>query len=218
MTISINLCFHGIGTCRQEREPGEAEYWIAEDLFLRVLDTVADRPQVRLSFDDGNRSDIEIGFPALSERGLSADFFVLAGRLDDPKSLDPGELKTLHAAGMRIGSHGWKHVPWQRLEHEQAQREFIDARTALREASGAPIEDAAAPLGRYDRASLGALRRAGYRTVFTSDRFRARSDAWLQPRYSLTARDTIESVTRMLDHSGIREGRNRLASIVKRWR
>ena len=36
--MNIHLCFHGIGTCSTEREPGESRYWIGEDLFLRVLD------------------------------------------------------------------------------------------------------------------------------------------------------------------------------------
>ena len=72
-SMIINICFHGIGTPERELEPGEG----------RVLDQRGHVPRrsstrsptaadVRLSFDDGNASDVEIGLPALRERGLTA--------------------------------------------------------------------------------------------------------------------------------------------------
>lgn len=214
-----NICFHGIGRCEREREPGEAHYWITRDMFHGVLDEVAGRADVRLSFDDGNRSDVDVALPALTARGLTGTFFALAGRLDDPASLTPGDLKALRAAGMDVGSHGWAHIPWRGLTAPEAQRELVEARTALAEAAGSEIRDAALPLGRYDRALLGRIRPLGYRTVFTSDRFRAREGSWLQARYSVTAEDTIASVRRVLDGGDrLQRMRNGLASRVKRLR
>lgn len=215
----VNICFHGIGECVQEREPGEARYWMKEDVFLRVLDIVADRPDVRLSFDDGNRSDADIALPALRERGLTATFFPLAGRLDDAASLGAEDLRALQGAGMSIGSHGWDHVPWRGLSPADADREFVAARTTLAEAAETEITEAAFPLGRYDRSALRRLKSAGYRTVYTSDRFRARPRSWLQARYSVTSADTVETVTRIVRGGpGLHEARNLLASAVKRMR
>lgn len=215
----INLCFHGIGTVDREREPGESRYWVTEDCFLRILDEVTEHPHVRLSFDDGNRSDVEVALPALRERGLCASFFALAGRLDDAASLSPPDLRGLRTAGMTIGSHGWTHVPWRGLGDDDAQRELIDARSILAEASAGAVQDAALPLGRYDRGLLGRLEHAGYRTVYTSDRFPARSASWLQARYSVTASDTVDSIRSVLaGRPGVRDARNVLASAVKRLR
>lgn len=217
--MNINLCFHGIGTIDRERESGEARYWVTESNFARILDEVSERPQVRLSFDDGNRSDLAVALPALRERGLNASFFALAGRLDDPASLSPADLRELRGAGMTIGSHGWTHAPWRGLGDEQARRELIDARTVLAEASAGAIEDAALPLGRYDRRLLRRLRSAGYRNVYTSDRLPARSSEWLQARYSVTADDTAESIRAVVTHrTDVRDARNLLASAVKRIR
>lgn len=217
--MRINLCFHGIGTPRQEREPGEARYWISRETFKAVLDLVVDHPSTRLSFDDGNASDIEIGLPALRERGLSATFFALAGRLEDPASLDRESLVSLRSAGMAIGSHGWSHIPWRGLDGPGRVRELVEARQVLAEASGGEVTAAALPLGRYDRRLLGQLRETGYRTVYTSDRFPARPGSWLQARYSLTAGDTVGSIRELLTRPpGIREGRNLAASLVKRTR
>ncbi|KFF60734.1 glycosyl transferase family 2 [Cryobacterium sp. MLB-32] len=214
-----NLCFHGIGNIVRERETGESRYWVTEDLFLRILDEVHDNPLVRLSFDDGNHSDVAIAFPALRERELRASFFALAGRLDDPASLSSSDLTELRSAGMAIGSHGWTHVPWRGLSDDEARTELVDARTALAEASGGEIDDAALPLGRYDRQLLGRLGRVGYRTVYTSDRLPARSSSWIQARYSVTANDTLESIRSVITHRpGVRDVRNLLASRVKRIR
>lgn len=215
----INVCFHGIGVCKREREPGESRYWMKEDVFRGVLDGVAGREDVGLSFDDGNRSDVDVALPALQERGLTATFFPLAGRLDDSASLDAGDLRSLHAAGMAIGSHGWAHVPWRGLDPSQARREFIDARTVLEEAAGTRITEAAMPLGRYDRRALRGLKSAGYGTVYSSDRFPARPGSWLQARYSVTSDDTVDSVLAVVRHRpGLADARSLAKSLVKRVR
>lgn len=217
--MNIHLCFHGIGNCSVEREPGESRYWITEDFFLRILDQLSGLPDVELSFDDGNKSDVEVALPALRERGLGATFFALAGRLDDPVSLSGADLSALREGGMRIGSHGWRHVPWRGLSEAEAKREFLDARLALEEASGSPVLTAAMPLGQYEHASLRRLRTAGYRAVYTSDRFPSRPSSWMQARYSVTADDTLESILTILRARPARqEARNMLASLVKRIR
>lgn len=215
----IHLCFHGIGTAPAEREPGESRYWVAEALFLRVLDDVGQLPWVSLSFDDGNRSDAAVALPALRERGLTATFFALAGRLDDPASLSPHDLRELADAGMRIGTHGWHHRSWRQLTDAAARRELVDARIALSEASGTDITEAALPLGQYDRAALARLRAASYRAVYTSDRYPARERAWLRPRYSIAVDDTLDSVRRIAAGRPVpRAARNAFASAVKRLR
>ena len=180
----VNVCFHGIGAPQRRLEPGEDAYWISRDVFLGVLDRVAGRGDVRLSFDDGNSSDVEIALPALLERGLRASFFVVAGRLDRPGSLSRDDVRRLHEAGMTIGNHGMSHRPWRGLDPARRREELVTARTVLQDVTGSRVHDAALPLGRYDR------------TVQTSDRRWARSDHWLQPRYSIRSGDTVESVER----------------------
>ena len=220
MPTTVNVCFHGIGTPARELEPGEAPYWVTESEFLRILDLLAARDDVRLSFDDGNASDVEIGLPALRERGLDATFFALAGRLDEPGSLSGDDLRALVGAGMTIGSHGMDHVPWRGLSPADVTRELAAARALLAEASGTPIREAALPLGRYDRTTLGHLRRLGYTAVHTSDRRTARAGAWLQPRHSVRAGDTAESVARdVLTPPGLpARVRGTAVGLVKRWR
>lgn len=190
----INICFHGIGTPQRELEPGEDRYWIGADLFHAVLDEVRAWPSVRISFDDGNTSDVRIGLPALLERDLTADFFVLAARLDAAGSLDEEAVRELRRNGMGIGSHGMWHRPWRGMDRATAHQELVVARERLTAVAGAAVDTAACPLGRYDRELLGAMKKLGYRRVFTSDRRPARAGAWLQPRYSVRRDDTPESL------------------------
>ena len=215
----VHLCFHGIGVPAREREPGESRYWVSRDLFLRAVDEAAGRPDVRLSFDDGNASDVETALPALRERGLRATFFPLAGRLGDADSVDQTALRRLVSGGMDVGSHGWSHMPLRGLTDAQARRELYDARARLQEAAGCRITALALPLGRYDRVLLARLRAAGYSRVLTSDRRPARDTAWLQHRYSIGADDTVDTVRSILDtRPSMRSARNALAGVAKRMR
>lgn len=190
----INICFHGIGTPRRELEPGEAPYWVSHAEFISILDEVMSWPRVVLSFDDGNASDVELALPALLERGLRADFFVLAGRLGAEGSLSEDQVRELVRQGMTVGSHGMWHRPWRGMEPETRDEELVRARDRIAEAAGASVDTAACPLGRYDRRLLSDLRRLGYTRVYTSDRRVARADGWLQPRHSVRAGDTPESL------------------------
>lgn len=194
----FNLCFHGIGSPGRPLEPGAAVYWIDERTYLDVLDLVVDRSDVRLSFDDGNRSDVAVGLPGLVDRGLTAEFFVLAGRIDEPGSLSADDLRTLTAAGMTIGSHGWHHESWRDARGDRMNDEFVRARTTIADVVGRPVTSVACPLGLYDRRVLGELRREGYSKVMTSDRAIARAGSWLQPRFSLRAGDDASSIAEVL--------------------
>lgn len=216
---ALNVCFHGIGEPVRTLELGEDRYWIAPDQYLSILDSLVGR-DVRISFDDGNLSDVLIGLPGLVDRGLTATFFVLAGRLGQTGSLDADHVAQLQANGMRIGTHGMDHRPWAGLEGPDRRRELVDARNILRATTGDEISEAALPLGRYDRELLRDLRGLGYTAVFTSDRRWARSGAWLQPRFSVRREDTAESLWRaVLARPSVPVRIKREAvGVIKRWR
>lgn len=212
----VNLCFHGIGTPQRPLEAGEAPYWVTVDLFEEVLDLAAEDPTIRLSFDDGNASDAEIALPALTERRLTATVFPLAGRLDTPGSLGRDALRAMRSSGIAIGSHGMNHVPWDRLASRQIDDELVRARELIAEAIDAPIDEAALPLGRYGRRTLGLLRHAGYVRVYSSDRRHADPGSWFQPRYSIRGSDSIDDVRRLVDFSRTRQLSNAARSWFKR--
>lgn len=190
MVRTAILNFHGLGKPGRALEPGEDRFWIARDAYRRILDAVAARgsgPEIAITFDDGNLSDLEIGAPELEARGLTATFFVLAGRLDTAGSLASADLRALIARGHRIGLHGHDHVDWRGLDAAGRVREYDTARAMLAVAARAPIDQAAIPFGRYDRGVLDALRVRSFEAVHTSDRGLVRGAPWLRPRSCVRA-------------------------------
>lgn len=216
----VILNVHGIGSAGRSLEPGEERTWVSIDQFEMVLDAVVGRPEVRITFDDGNASDLQVGLPRLLARGLTAEFFVLAGLLGQPGRLDEAGVRELLSAGMCIGSHGWVHRDWRRLQGEQAEQEFTCAPRVLSDLAGTPISRVAIPFGSYDRHVLRHLRRSGMTRVYTSDGGRAKQSAWLQPRNSLRSNIGPEWVRDVLDGrpSPKRQARRSLARAVKRVR
>jgi peptidoglycan/xylan/chitin deacetylase (PgdA/CDA1 family) len=208
------LTFHGIGTPPRRLDDGEAGVWLSEDRFSAALDAVQDRPDVRVTFDDGNGSDLEYALPELRRRGMRAAFFVVAGRLGTPGFLDEDGVRALAAAGMEIGSHGLRHRPWRRLDAPALAEEVVHARRRLEEVVGRPVVQAACPFGAYDRRTLRWLRRHAYEGVLTSDRGTTRTDAWLRPRNTVH-RDAGPAE---IGRSGAPDLGRRVKLTVKRWR
>lgn len=214
-TRRVNICFHGIGVLEREREPGESSYWVTPGQFRQLIDEIATWPNARITFDDGNASDLDTALPILLERSLDATFFPLAGRMGQAGSLSAEGIAELVASGMRVGSHGMHHVPWLRLGHRDAETELVRAREQLVAVTGHPVEIAAVPLGRYDRHSLRLLKELGYTRVYTSDQRSTSDDAWLQPRFSVRAHDTPQRLRARI--AAAEALPVRLAGRVKGW-
>lgn len=213
------LNFHGIGTPGRPLEPGEAPYWIDADLFLRMADRLAGlKEHTAITFDDGNDSDRAIALPALRDRGLTAGFFVLAGRIGEPGSLSAADIGDLESAGMTIGSHGWSHVDWRTLDPSGLEKEMVEARAAIQQHCRGPVDMAAVPFGAYNAAVLRHLRNAGYRAVFTSDGGAA-GQAPVHARTSVRQGMSVADVERIIDgaEGALRRLRRAAAIARKRW-
>ena len=218
---SINLTFHGIGEPPRDLDPGEASVWVSMETFSAVLDRAAERPDVGISFDDGNVSDIERALPALRERGLRGTFFVVAGRLGAPHFLDESHVRSLVAAGMEIGCHGMRHRPWRGLDARALREELVEAKVILEDVAGHPVTRAACPFVSYDRRVLSTLRRSGYHHVYTSDRGVARTSTFVQARNSVGAGDGADVLARIakgLEAPPHQVLGRRTKLLVKRWR
>lgn len=196
------LTFHGIGAPARTLESGEAPYWIPRDLFLRILDRIAapepgDLP-VAVTFDDGNRSDLEIAAPELVARGLTAQVFVLTGRLGAPGSLDAADVRALLGMGLGIGTHGIAHIDWKSAPAAVLAEEIGTSRDRLGAIAGGPVETAAVPFGRYDGRVVRALRRAGMRAIYTSCGGIADTRRDVRPRTSVRADTPLEAVSALI--------------------
>ncbi len=216
------LCFHGIGEPGRPLEDGEERFWIQPETFRAIIDVVTDFPHVELSFDDSNTSDVIHALPVLVERGLSATFYVIAGRLDQAGSLSSEGVRRLFGEGMKVGSHGMDHVSWQQVRDGVTRhREFVVAREMLSELIRDDVTSAACPRGSYDRGTIRTLKGLGYSSVRIIDGGASRPGAWLRDRYSVTRFDSAESIAEYLERPDGRSTewmRRRVKGYVKRWR
>lgn len=215
----VNLTFHGIGPPPRQLSAAEEHVWVSTQQFTAMLDLIQGRDGVQLTFDDGNVTDMEIALPALAERGMKGIFFVLAGRLGSSGFLSAQDMRSLHVAGMTVGSHGMHHRPWRGLREKELQEDIVASKSMLEQVLGCRIARAACPFGSYGRRSLQLLRATGYERVFTSDRGPAKAEAWLQPRNTICRSDDVRTVESLFASPSLCTRVVRGAKLlVKRWR
>ena len=184
------LNFHGIGTPKSNVALKEVTFWLDKANFLRVLDELAQAVQelqisIKITFDDGNSSDVETALPALVSRGLQATFFICSGRIGLGGYLNETDINELTEHGMKIGSHGVRHICWRGLNNADLEDEIFSSKAALEQVCRSKVKMAAIPFGSYDRRVLGKLKWAGYEEVYTSDGGFANQDSWMKPRNTL---------------------------------
>jgi peptidoglycan/xylan/chitin deacetylase (PgdA/CDA1 family) len=216
---TINVTFHGIGETRRPLDADEQLFWLDDDEFEAALDSIVGRSDVRITFDDGNFSDLEHALPQLRDRQLTATFFIVAGRLGAPGFLDEDGVRALAAAGMGISCHGMFHRSWRQLDRHALREEVVDARALLEDVLGRPVTEAACPFGSYDRRVLRHLKKNGYRRAYTSDPGTSRPDDWIQPRNTIRPGDALGPIEHVLEAAGSYNGFHRRARMAaKRWR
>lgn len=186
--------FHGVGPALRSLDQGESDCWLGDDFFEAVLDLLNDHPNTGITVDDGNVSDFTHVLPALIRRGLRARFFICSGRVEAPSFLNRNQIRSMLAEGMTIGSHGVGHRSWRDLTTRELDQNLESSRRVLEETCGIPVDEAACPFGSYDRKVLAALRRAGYRRVYTSDGGASSGNNWIVPRTTVTRRMSLDEI------------------------
>jgi len=222
MRESYQLIFtlHGLGEPPARIPFEERRYWLPVDSFLEFLDHVANLPQVKLTFDDGNLSDFEIALPHINKRRLHAEFFVLAGRIGKPEYLDCSQIRGLAAEGMSIGLHGMSHRSWAECNEAELEVEIDEARRRIEAVTGRSVNRAACPFGAYNARCLRKLRHSGFERVYTCDGGVAHPSEWLQSRNTLQNPARIEDIVAFVRQPplGVRRLSRRARTLVKRLR
>lgn len=171
---ALVLLFHGLGEPHSLADAEERQHWLSLASFARLLDQVLEfqdnlEAKIHITFDDGNESDALLALPELSKRGLTAEFFVCAGRVGKKQYLNRSMINELLMAGMSIGSHGMDHRDWRTLDTAALDVEISDARRKLEDLTQRPVNMVAIPFGSYDRRVLRRLKSEPWEIIYTSD-------------------------------------------------
>lgn len=182
--------FHGIGEFPRSRPADEAAYWLATDRFYEALDVLGEEvapDSLLLTFDDGNVSDFTIAYPEIIARGLTAKTFVLSSRIGaSGLDLDAEQIKTLDANGFTVGLHGREHLDWRSLKAVALRNQLEDGQKQLQQILGRRVDEVAVPFGSYSGNTLGIIREAGFRRIYTSDKYPTLFHHAVVPRYTIS--------------------------------
>lgn len=144
-------------------------------LFAALMEgaPLPERP-VLITFDDGYREIAETAAPIMARHGLTGTAYVITDRiLADPAAaplwMTEDQLRDLAAAGWDIGSHTVTHRELSLVDEATALRELRASRFRLERILGRPVQWFCYPVGKYDTASEGLVRRAGYVLAVTTD-------------------------------------------------
>jgi peptidoglycan/xylan/chitin deacetylase (PgdA/CDA1 family) len=212
------LNFHGIGVPHAQIGAEERRYWISAELFSQIIRlTSQSRQPCAYTFDDGNRSDIDIAMPELAKSGIIARFFVLTGRIGRPNYLNANDIRKLADAGMKIGLHGKSHIDWRTCDDDTFTEETTGARKELEAILGQSIDSVAIPFGAYNKRIVAKLTALGFRSIYTSDGGFGNPEATIIPRMSLRADMQVKHVRDMLagKESMVRSLRRKAAMILR---
>jgi peptidoglycan/xylan/chitin deacetylase (PgdA/CDA1 family) len=128
-----------------------------------------------LTFDDGWRNWLTAGLPVLERLGVGGTFFVCPGLYgathpdvagEEGALLDEREARTLHEAGMELGSHSLTHPDLRKLSDGELAVELRDSKEAVEAITGRPCRLFAYPYGLYDERVVEAVGTAGYELAF----------------------------------------------------
>ena len=152
---------------------------------------------VAVTFDDAYSSVPHSAAPALAQAGIPAAVFCVAGRLGEDNRW-PGqhprvpvrslctaeEIAALAGAGWTVGSHGLDHARLDTADTATLEREIVESRARIEEATATPVSWFAHPYGVPPTATGRHLVEATYRGACgTTMRFATgRSAAYALPR------------------------------------
>ncbi len=222
----VVLMYHRIGTGPiPGREAREEVYAVPEEAFLAQIERIAacrsrvipfddvvrgahgsaalPRHGVALTFDDGNATDASIVAPALARHGYRAAFFVTPARIGGDGYLDWGGVRSLHAAGMIVGAHGFDHALLPSLDDRELYRQLHEAKREIADRLGAPVRYMSLPGGAGDARVLAAAAAAGYEAVAGSVQARCHGGGagTMIPRFAIRFDETLPRFESLVRHS-----------------
>lgn len=188
---SLILGSHDLARHAPSGKAEERDYWVDPGDYFALVNTIDAHAakggfNLQLTSDDGFASDYEVYFPFLLETGRSATFFVPSSFVGQPNRLTLAQLREMHAQGMSIGCHGVAHLNWEHTRGAELVAEITDAKHALEDMLGAPVNRAAPPFGAYDATVVRVCEEAGFTEVYSTRGGYSFPSGLLRPRVTVT--------------------------------
>lgn len=229
--------YHAIGHgSAGTQQYDDADFVVSENDFKAQLDYLRDngfsscslndvqnmlhsgKHKVVISFDDGHASDVNIVLPLLQEYGFTAEFFFTTDWIGQEGYVDEEGIRTLHQAGMGVGSHGVSHQFFNDFSFDEAKDEIMRSTRRLSDIVGVEIDRFSAPGGRLPSKLDQLVALCKLRFVCTSeiDTCNEKNYPLEVPRIAIRHDTSIELFTKIVnaDPSYYRRHRIRKSALV----
>ncbi len=113
-----------------------------------------------LTFDDGYRGDYVFARRTLRRLRWPGDLNLLVGNLGD--ELTDRMVNQMIDEGWELDAHTISHLDLRSMSGSRLRREVAGSRRILQQRFGQPVNFFCYPAGKYDPATIRAVRRAGY--------------------------------------------------------
>jgi peptidoglycan/xylan/chitin deacetylase (PgdA/CDA1 family) len=110
-----------------------------------------------ITIDDGWWDGYTYAFPIMREFGFVATYFVIAGRIDQVKSMTTDRLVELLAFGNEVGNHTENHVSLQTVNLATAKAEVDNASDRIEQLTGTRPVSLSYPMGGINQVALLAV-------------------------------------------------------------
>ena len=125
---------------------------------------------VVITFDDGYRDNYTDAFPLLSDRGMTATFFIVTDFVYNqrPGYLSWDMVREMYAGGMSIEAHGRNHVSLANQDRDYLVWQALGSFEAIQVELGVRPRFIAYPAGEYNQLTIDIFRSANYRAGITT--------------------------------------------------
>lgn len=146
----------------------------------QILNTSATGCRFAITFDDGYLSVYQHAFPLLQSLAIPAAVYIVAGEVGGINQwdrvigdylepmMDAKQIRSMHEAGIEIGSHTMTHAHLPLLSDAELKTELHDSKAALEDIIGSPVRSFSYPYGDYDQRVKEAVIEAGYSNALST--------------------------------------------------
>jgi peptidoglycan/xylan/chitin deacetylase (PgdA/CDA1 family) len=155
-----------------------------------------------LSFDDGYETQYAHAAPVLKQLGWPGVLNLKLLSLEQGE-MTPKMVNSMIGDGWEVDSHTINHLDVSTLSGTQLQHEVGDSRTMLQKQFGIPVNFFCYPAGKFDPASIAAVKAAGYLGATTVEPGAASPDdnPYELPRVRIEGSDSLDAFKQKLAQS-----------------
>jgi len=154
--------------------------------------------QLVLTFDDGNKTDLDIVLPLLKKYNASATFFVATNFIGKKDYMSWSEITELSKAGMEIGSHSVNHSFLSSISDEKLEIELKKSKETIERNLGITVESFAYPYGDYSNKTNRIALSLGYKKICNSRPGIVSSNKKIIPRNSIYSLSSIKEIDEII--------------------